>query len=342
MKTSIMMSVLISLILLLGLAACDDNNNVAPPEPPPQLNLKIYRTPVLPDNDVFNVFVDSQDRIWFCTSNGVGMLDGGQMTHFNQTEGLPNPVCRKAVEFNDKIWVVTWGGGVGIYNNSTWTVLNAEDGLRSNRVFDVAVDGNYIYFSTNTGVIRYDDDDQLQMSARWQNFTNKVLHKEVSSIEFAEGTTRGDELWFGSKFNWVSVWRLGTQENIHYSAALSGIPGTGVNDIAYNAAVGGDGTFWVAFGTEGVASVDVDISTWSHYTTEQGLPSMIVHSVAVAQDGVVWAGTQSGLGKWTGSRFIAFPRGSGLPEDRIRSVDVDSNNNVWLSFIEGGAAKIIR
>jgi ligand-binding sensor domain-containing protein len=64
--------------------------------------------------------------------------------------------------------------------------------------------------------------------------------------------------------------------------------------------------------------------------------------VAVDQDGVIWVGTQTGLGKWIGSRFTAYPRGSGLPEDRIRTVYVDPGNNVWLCFIEGGAAKILK
>ena len=339
MKISSMMSVLCSLIVLLGLAACDDEGGVAPPEPPPQLNLQIYQTPVLPDNDVYSVLVDSQDRIWFGTAIGIVMIDGGQRTYFTQTQGLPNPVCRKIVEFNGKFWVATWGGGIGIYDGTSWTALKEEDGLLSNRVFDIAVDGTYLWFGTNNGVIRYDDDDQLPMSSRWTNFSSKVKNKVVAAVEFAAGTTRGDELWFGSKFNWVSVWRLGTQQNIHYLPDGSAIPGTGVNDIAYNAV---DGTFWISFATEGVASVNVDLSTWRHYTTEQGLPSMITHAVVVDQDGVTWVGAQTGLGKWTGSKFVAYPRGSGLPEERIQSLYVDPDNNVWMGFIDGGAAKIIR
>jgi ligand-binding sensor domain-containing protein len=339
LKISSILSVLFFLGLLLGLAACGDENTVAPPEPPPQLNLKIYKMPVLPDNDVCTILVDSQDRIWFGTDKGIVVLENGQRTYYNQVDGLSNPACRKIVEFNGKFWVATWGGGVAVFDGTDWTALRKKDGLLADEVTDIAVDGTYLWFATTSGVIRYLDDDQVQMSARWTNFTSKVMYKTLSTVLFAPTATRGDELWFGSMYNWVDVWRVGSQENIHYTPTLSDIPGTGVTGIAYNPS---DGQFWVAFAAEGVASVNVDSTTWSQYTTEQGLPTLITHAVAVDQDGVVWVGTQTGLGKWNGSKFIAYPRGSGLPAGAIRLLYVDPHNNVWMGFYNDGAAMILK
>jgi ligand-binding sensor domain-containing protein len=188
------------------------------------------------------------------------------------------------------------------------------------------------------GISQYTDDDGIPMRDRWVNHTNKVQDPQVSSIEIAEQTTRGDEIWFGQKLGWLSIWRPTTFQTTHYDQNSSGIPGTGVNDVAYNPV---DGMFWVAFATEGLASVDVDNRTWRHYTTENGLPSNVVHSVAVDQDGVVWAGTQSGVGKKSGSDFIGYINGSGLPEERVRKVYVDPLNRVWLGFIGGGAARVL-
>ncbi len=324
------------LLVTVTLFGCGDENGVKPPPPPLQLKLQVYRSPTLPNNDVYDVLVDSKDRIWFCTGDGLGMKDGTQWHYFNQPEGLPVPMCRNAIEFNGKIWVTTWGGGVAVYNDTTWTVLG-----ESEKVFDVAIDAYEpsIWFGLVDGVIQYFDDEAIPMQNRWIDHSDKVLHPQVKAIEMAESTPRGFEIWFGALNNWVSVWRPAVQVEIHYTAGTTGIPGTGVTDIAYNPQ---DDLFWVAFSSHGLASVDVERSTWRHYTTEDGIPSMIVYSLAVDDDGVVWIGTQRGVAKYDGSSFTAYVEGSGLMDSRIRKVRVDHNNNVWLAMIEGGAARIIR
>jgi ligand-binding sensor domain-containing protein len=331
------MGVMGFLLLSVMFAGCDDET-VAPPPPPPQISLEIYNFPTLPDNDVFDVLVDSQDRIWFCTQNGVTMKDGNTINIFQQAQGLINPKTRAVVEYNDWIWIGTWGSGLAVYDGAKWFNLSVEDGLINDLIFDLAVYDQSLWICTVSGISQYTDDEGIPMSNRWTNQTNKVRDPQVSSIEIAEQTVRGDEIWFGQKIAWLSVWRPTTFQGVHFEPSSSGIPGTGVNDVAYNPV---DGKFWVAFATEGLASVDIENRTWRHYTTQDGLPSNIVHSVAIDQNGVVWAGTQKGVGKQSGSSFIGFIKGSGLPEERVRKVYVDPHNRVWLGFIGGGAARVL-
>ncbi len=320
-------------------SGCGDDDTIEPPPPPPQLDLKLYRFPVLPNNDVYDVFVDSRDRIWFCTQDGVGMIDGGQNYKFNMADGLPIRHCTKAAELNGRIWISTWGGGFGIYNDTIWVKIDASKGLLNNKIFDMAVDDTSAWISTVVGVSQYKDNNTIPIGQRWINRTGKVLDPPATSIEIALSTSRGSEVWFGSSSAWISVWRPLSMTGVHYTEDNSGIPGSGVADIAFSPA---DGLFWVAFMTGGVASVDVDNRIWTHYTTEEGLPSMIVHSVCVQQNGTVWVGTQEGVGKLSGNRFISYPRGSGLPEARVRRVYVDPDDRVWLGFIEGGAARVVQ
>ncbi|NIM20598.1 MAG: hypothetical protein GTO51_10280 [Candidatus Latescibacteria bacterium] len=327
------------LLLPVALIGCGDEDGVAPPPPPPQLELVTFSVPDLPDNDVYDILVDSQDRIWVCTQNGVGLRIGNQWYKIDQGDGLPNPRTRRAVEFNGKIWIATWGGGIGIFKNNAWITITEAHGLPDGAVFDIAVDDTSIWFGTVNGVVQYRDNDAIPMANRWIDHTSKATGPEVADIEIAEATSRGSEVWFGSKFDWVGVWRPVSLERVTYTRNNSGIPGTGVNTIAYNPL---DGIFWVGFFSEGLASVDVDISTWRHYTTMDGLPSMVIHSVAVDDDGVVWVGTQGGLGKLKGDRFIAFTKGSGIPAERVRRVYVDEQNRVWLAFIDGGVGRITR
>jgi hypothetical protein len=331
------MGVMGFLLLVVIFAGCDDDT-VAPPPPPPQITLEIYSFPTLPDNDVFDILVDSRDRIWFLTQNGITMKDGSTVTIFQQAQGLINPKTRSVMEYNDKIWIGTWGSGLAVYDNGNWSDLSVEDGLINNSIFDMAVYDQSLWICTVSGISQYTDDAGIPMSNRWVNQSNKARFAQVSSIEIAEQTVRGDEIWFGQKIGWVNVWRPTTFQGVHFGPGTSGIPGRGVNDIAYNPV---DGLFWIAFTTEGLASVDIENRIWRHYTTEDGLPSNVVHSVAVDQSGVVWAGTQKGVGKQSGSGFIGYIKGSGLPEERVRKVYVDPNNRVWLGFMGGGAARVL-
>lgn len=337
MNTLKNMGIMGFLLLTVLLAACDEET-VAPPPLPPQISLEIYNFPTLPDNDVFDILVDGRDRIWFCTQNGVAMKDGNTVQIFQQAQGLPNPKTRAVVEYNDKIWVGTWGSGLAVWNGTRWTNISTTDGLLNGLVFDLGVYDESLWICTVNGVSQYTDNPDIPMNNRWVNQSNKVQNRQVSSIEIAEQTARGDEIWFGQKIAWLSVWRPTTFQGVHFNPTTSGIPGTGVNDIAYNPV---DGMFWIAFATEGLASVDLENRTWRHYTTEDGLPSNIVHSVAVDQNGVVWAGTQLGVGKQSGSGFIGYIEASGLPEGRVRKVYVDPYNRVWLGFMSGGAARVL-
>ncbi|MBP2681203.1 MAG: hypothetical protein H6Q78_1066, partial [Candidatus Krumholzibacteriota bacterium] len=105
--------------------------------------------------------------------------------------------------------------------------------------------------------------------------------------------------------------------------------------------------FWTAHATLGIASLDVDARTWIHYTTGQGLVSNLASAVAVNHagspwpEGTVWAATQNGLTKMQpDGKMVNYVDGSGLPNLRVRKVVVDKNNNVWLAFVEAGAAKV--
>ena len=97
----------------------------------------------------------------------------------------------------------------------------------------------------------------------------------------------------------------------------------------------------------GIASLDVDARIWTHYTTAQGLVSNLASAVAVNRagspwpEGTLWVATQNGVTKRApDGTLVNYAEGSGLPNLRSRKVVVDKNNNVWLAFVESGAARV--
>lgn len=121
----------------------------------------------------------------------------------------------------------------------------------------------------------------------------------------------------------------------YMTEVTTAFPEPNVNDVFYDEATD---LFWIAFSTEGLGTVDVTSATWTFYTTDHGLPSNSVYSIAKV-NGVIWVGTQKGLARHLGNgMFQGYDRGGGLPADRVRKVYSDEPSRLWLGFVEGGAA----
>jgi ligand-binding sensor domain-containing protein len=304
----------------------------------------------LQDNDIFDILVDSSGRTWFATGAGVARFNGTVAdTAFDQNTGLTNPKCRALAEYNGKLWVATWGGGIGMCDLATdvWGFLNEELGLASDLVSDIDVYDDLLYFATNGGVNTYDDDDQLPMAQRWSLYSgDHVLGNFVSAVE-VDVTPRGIERWYGpigddiargdEEGRGIAVIRQSFPQPIHYTSSNSGIPEPRINDIFYDSA---KDEFWIGFETKGLAKVDVSGSTWTIYTVGDGLPSELVHSITKVGD-VIWVGTQNGIARQLPSgAFRGYGRAGGLPADRARVVYADSEGRLWVGFMEGGAALV--
>ena len=81
------------------------------------------------------------------------------------------------------------------------------------------------------------------------------------------------------------------------------------------------------------APVSVDDFSLDHITTDDGLPQNSVRSVLVDRDGFVWAGTEKGLARFDGHRFINFSELiPDIPEDVSLGLQVDSKNRLWTSW----------
>jgi ligand-binding sensor domain-containing protein len=104
-----------------------------------------------------------------------------------------------------------------------------------------------------------------------------------------------------------------------------------MNDILSRRAEDGKGNFW--FGGNGVLRFDGQ--SWHSITTENGLPSMLVYSLATDQDGNLWLGTQGGLVHFDGTKWQTFTIMDGLEFNNISTILVDRNGNIWCETAYG-------
>ncbi len=342
-----------SVVLVVALSACEDTSTPPYPAPPPQIKTQTsYTTGTgLPSADVYDILVTSAGELWIATDNGIAVYPDVSSTQrkgdvINELNGLPNRIVRRMVEYNGHIYVGTWGGGVGIYNMATenWAVRSTAQGLIDDHVGDIAVYApqDSVFFATTNGVCSYSP-----TSGQFRKFgLSGLLDPVVTAVEIKDDGGGVFERWYGPRFDaflppadyskhGITVVRGSSIS--HYSLATSDLPEARVNDIYYDDV---RGTFWVAMASTGLAEVNVPNSTWTIYTTANGLPSNTVFRVTRAND-VVWAATQAGLARLkSGGTWQGYGTSGGLQGDRVRVVYSDDGQRLWLGFVNGGAARV--
>ena len=77
----------------------------------------------------------------------------------------------------------------------------------------------------------------------------------------------------------------------------------------------------------------------SHYSTENGMPSNTVSSLANDDYGYIWMGTWNGVSRFDGYNFYNYKTGiaSGIRglHNRVDKITIDQSQNVWLKMYDG-------
>lgn len=88
-------------------------------------------------------------------------------------------------------------------------------------------------------------------------------------------------------------------------------------------------------GSEGGGSAHFTFQSWQR---EQGLPQNSVRALAQSNDGYLWIGTEDGLARFDGVRFVAFGMKEGLSSGPVNTVFEDSRHVLWVGMVGGGLA----
>ena len=113
-------------------------------------------------------------------------------------------------------------------------------------------------------------------------------------------------------------------------------PNDGINAIAIDAA----GNEW--FGTSPAGVSKFNGSTWSAYTTANGLASNNIWGIAVDKQDNKWFATgdpiAGGVTKYDGSTWTTYRTANGLARDYVQAVAVDRQGNKWFGTPGGGVS----
>ncbi len=356
---------LAALSLVVAIAACGDDSTLPPPpEAAPQVQTtQTYSkdSKGLPNGDVYAMLTLSNGEFWIGTEQGIARYPSINATQHsgaadivNELNGLPNPKVRDMIEFGNKVYVATWGGGFAIYDiaGDSWSSRGVANGIADPSLADAdpSTSVNKVYFATNDGVCIYDTGTNSIS-------TFAVLSRPVVSAVSVRDTPGGVERWYGPRVETIEDDPTGTlpaagitvsrgaSTVFRYTEENSGLPEPNVTAIFHDVDGGGDDIYWVSTANKGVSRVDVSDATWSTYTSVQGLPSNTVYSVtrAAAPGGgsTIWVATQNGIARLEGNgTWQGYNTAGGLSSDRVRLVYSDDGARLWIGYVNGGAARI--
>ncbi len=89
-----------------------------------------------------------------------------------------------------------------------------------------------------------------------------------------------------------------------------------------------DGNLWMA-SFDGVLRWNFTENTFTKFTTEHGLASNFVTSLALDQAGSLWAGTQGGISHFDGQQWVSFTPGEEVDQNVINDIAFDAEGTLW-------------
>lgn len=99
--------------------------------------------------------------------------------------------------------------------------------------------------------------------------------------------------------------------------------------------------FFLLFADTEVFAQNAPYAFFRNYTTEQGLPSERIRSLAQDGEGYIWVGTNAGLSRFDGTSFETFQKSAdsekgSIASDNIVKLEATQGHRIWVGHYEAG------
>jgi signal transduction histidine kinase/ligand-binding sensor domain-containing protein len=269
------------------------------------------------------------------TGNGVFLQQGGTMFQVLAKTALP----QDGVSFLDRLSdgtvavaskssiVLTQGGSHVALLTSRFVVTKQLPGSRIESMY--ADREGCLWVGTNRGLARISTNGSSNRGAIVQLLppTDPLASNAiVSMMEDREG-----DLWVGTETLGLHILRDARFRVIGTGDGLSSDATSAVVQDAHQ-------TVWIGTRDSGLNRLAIGADgklTVKNMTTENGLLSNVILSLAVAPNGDVWVGTPDGVNRIGRDGISSYTSADGLPDDFVRSLLVEADSSVWIGTRRG-------
>lgn len=221
----------------------------------------------------------------------------GDWTSYTSEDSLPENWI--SVIYGDTKGNVWFGGEGSItrFNGHSFTAYDTEDGLAVGSMTAIAMDkDSNLWVASSNGVSMFDGED-------WASFSQEdgLPSDEVQAM----ACDSAGNMWFGTgqRQSVSGYWDYEDYEPGWYYA--------------------GNGT------------ASFDGSSWTTYTTDDGLAGDNVMAIACDDSGKVWFGTDAGISSFDGSAWTTYTTDDGLISNSVTAIAIDEEGNVWFGTNAG-------
>ncbi|NJM42144.1 MAG: hypothetical protein HC853_16035 [Anaerolineae bacterium] len=342
----------------------------------------------MPSNDIMALTLQG-DIMWVATKNGIAAFrangtplvksDDDWVSFTTSNSGLiDNRTKCLSVSPNGLVWVGTnfisgrsdTGSGVSVLNfggtpfnrvDDVWVSFATTDGLTSNAVRALAVNGVTAWIGTNGGLssLRHQSTLSNKRDDVWQTFTS--LNRLSGFSVYAVAHTSGDTIWLGTEGGLSLLTYSASPHDKRDDAYITftpadGLPGAGVRALASDS----KGRLWIGT-SAGLAIRDTrntpihkfdDVTVRYDTATIGNWPSDQINHISIDAAGRGWVSTGSYL---TGGLVVLDPgdslvsraddlwmthttENSSLPDVYVRAAATDGSMT-WVAT-QGGAARL--
>ncbi len=265
----------------------------------------------LPQDTIRAIAQTPDGYLWVGTDEGLARFDGYEFTPYRKgkTDLPSNSINALAAATDGTLWVGT-SSGLTSYRDGQFRTYTTKQGLA-----DDAITALYTDHAGTLWIVAGQYLSRLQ-NGRFTNYTPQDLQLDAVRLVCED---RHHNLWvvgYGGVVELVN----GRFNKISDGSAISDAVTTAV-------AADNHDNIWVAT-TRGIW-VRAANGTVRKYTAADGLPDIRLRSILPDRDGSIWAGTEAGLARLDGDRFVTAGRDGSRFQDPVYCLFEDREGDLW-------------
>jgi signal transduction histidine kinase/ligand-binding sensor domain-containing protein len=272
----------------------------------------------LPQDTVRAIAQTADGYLWVGTDEGLARFDGYEFTTFRKGGGdLPsNSISALAATADGSLWIGT-PSGLTRYRDKRFHTFSTKSGLPDDAITALYTDrGGTLWIVAGQYLSRFEDG----------KFTNFAPGPDlpVASVRLV-CEDRNRDLWVAGYGN------VGKLAGGKFTTAIDGATLAGA--IGTSMAVDARGTLWLA-SSQGLLERRTDGGI-RRYDTSDGLPDSLLRTVLPDRDGGLWVGTDFGLARLEGDRFVSLPPEGVHDGAQVWCLFEDREGDLWAGTNTG-------